>query len=153
VKSSNEILKDNTQSTLPEFIQQTQMHQTSKGKTNNIRMPTSTQISSKVIDIAANNNDEDIVNTASYEIYQNKTECEFNPCQNNGVCLLLDEKRFVCSCKRYFFGVYCENSKHLILAVLFEFPNEFRKFKTYRQRFTILKRKIYRYSKSPNHTE
>ena len=123
--SNSEIPIDNTQSTLPEFMQQSQTHHASKGKTNHIRMPTSsTQISSKLIDVATNNNDEDIVNIASFETYQNKTECEFNPCQNNGVCLLLDEKRFVCSCKRYFFGVYCENSKHLILvSSIFSYMN------------------------------
>ena len=79
-----------------------------KGKTNRVRILTSTtQISSKISSATLKVNEDE----ASSETYQNKTECEFNPCQNQGACLLLDEKRFVCSCKKFFFGVYCENSK------------------------------------------
>ena len=37
--------------------------------------------------------------------------CEFNPCQNKGVCLLVEFQRFTCFCKKFFYGVYCEHSK------------------------------------------
>lgn len=92
----------------PTFQQSTTEQTQIKGKTNRVRVLTSTIkiISSKTTSPIKINIDE-----TSSESYQNKTECEFNPCLNQGACLLLDERRFICSCKKFFFGVYCENSK------------------------------------------
>lgn len=35
-------------------------------------------------------------------------KCSFNPCKNDGACVLLDRDRFKCICKPFFYGVYCE---------------------------------------------
>jgi hypothetical protein len=45
----------------------------------------------------------------------NLNKCEFNPCMNGGRCIVLeDKKKFICSCKDFYHGVYCEYSKSFI---------------------------------------
>lgn len=46
-------------------------------------------------------------------------KCKFNPCLNDGACLLIEAERFTCLCKDFFYGVYCENSKELIFIKKF----------------------------------
>ena len=46
-------------------------------------------------------------------------KCKFNPCQNDGVCLLIESQRFTCSCKELYYGVYCENSKKILFYFYF----------------------------------
>ncbi len=49
-------------------------------------------------------------------VFKPSRKCEFNPCQNDGSCYLLEPQRFTCVCKDFYYGVYCEHSK-LILTI------------------------------------
>lgn len=49
-------------------------------------------------------------------VFKPSRKCEFNPCQNDGSCYLLEPQRFTCVCKDFYYGVYCEHSK-LILSI------------------------------------
>ena len=43
-------------------------------------------------------------------VFRPSKKCEFNPCQNDGSCYLLEPQRFTCVCKDFYYGVYCEYS-------------------------------------------
>lgn len=38
-------------------------------------------------------------------------ECPFNPCNNGGTCFLTVNRRFTCSCRKFFYGMYCDYRK------------------------------------------
>ena len=78
-----------------------------KSRTNRIRKISTVKISLPTSTANTREIDEKF-EQISLESYQNKTDCEFNPCQNNGACLLLDQQRFICLCKKFFYGDFCE---------------------------------------------
>ena len=41
-------------------------------------------------------------------------KCNFNPCQNDGSCVLIETHRFTCICKDFYYGVYCEHSNFFL---------------------------------------
>jgi hypothetical protein len=59
-------------------------------------------------------------------VFKPSKKCEFNPCQNDGSCYLLEPQRFTCVCKDFYYGVYCEHSNliyHHYLLKKFKLKN------------------------------
>jgi hypothetical protein len=74
----------------------------------------SPRMESEYVEVARKNRND----TKKYENSVSKEDlmitnkkCKFNPCLNDGACLLIDTQRFTCLCKDFFYGVYCEHSK------------------------------------------
>ncbi len=88
---------------LSEYLPTTKTTTTAAKSMPNIELTTAEVITSitKNIDNSFNNQNDSILASK---------KCKFNPCLNDGACMLIDTQRFTCLCKDFFYGVYCENS-------------------------------------------